>query len=224
MFSGTPASDNYIEGIVQDWGAHEYTLGAYSFPSVDTIDNDGNALERNARVTLQKPIADGRILFAGEGTHLTAPATVPGAVMEGERAAMEGEPTEERSLPCVTSNTSVSYFEWMRLIFVCFDRSIDTLKLRQKVPNLNLFLSSSPPLGTDYTPSCNCKGAGESCSGSTRKAGRAGKAGKAGKAEKAGKAGKARRELQFIQDTADVDSRGKNMLQKGKAGKSSRRL
>ena len=78
MFPNTPATDSYSgDGYVQDWGAHEYTRGVYSFPTVDTIDDDGNAFKGNARKTLQQPV--GRILFAGEATHLTASASVPGA-------------------------------------------------------------------------------------------------------------------------------------------------
>ena len=41
------------------------------------------------RLRLRAPVADKRIFFAGEATHPTHPATVVGAIHEGERAALE---------------------------------------------------------------------------------------------------------------------------------------
>lgn len=77
------ASTNYIEGVVQNWGAHPYTLGAYSYPKVGTYTTGSDNLRR----ALQEPVADDRIFFAGEGSHVTHPSTVVGALHEGERAA-----------------------------------------------------------------------------------------------------------------------------------------
>ena len=81
-------------GKVYDWGSKEYTLGAYSYPTVDTIYEGGDAFDGNARKALQEPVANGRILFAGEATSLLMAATVPGAVDEGERAARAGKSSE----------------------------------------------------------------------------------------------------------------------------------
>ena len=42
----------------------------------------------NKRRDLRGPVADDRIFFAGEATHEENPATVVGALQEGERAAL----------------------------------------------------------------------------------------------------------------------------------------
>ena len=94
------ASANYIEGIVQNWGAEPYTLGSYSYPKVGTYTSATN----NMRKDLQAPVADNRIFFAGEGTHTTHASTVVGALHEGERAANEvdvvnGNPNNPPELP-----------------------------------------------------------------------------------------------------------------------------
>lgn len=77
------ATETFIEGRVQNWGTAPYTRGVYSFPKTETSVVGGE----NLRAVLQQPVADARIYFAGEGTHLTHPATVVGALHEGERAA-----------------------------------------------------------------------------------------------------------------------------------------
>lgn len=76
-------SENFIDGLVQDWGRENYTLGAYSYPKVETF----LSTEDNKRRDLKAPVANDRIFFAGEATHETHPATVVGALHEGERAA-----------------------------------------------------------------------------------------------------------------------------------------
>ncbi|MBM4393448.1 MAG: FAD-dependent oxidoreductase [Deltaproteobacteria bacterium] len=94
------ATANFVEGLVQNWGAEPYTLGAYSFPQIGTYDS----AESSRRLDLQAPVADGRIFFAGEATHVTHPSTVVGALHEGLRAATEvhavngspGNPPEPR--------------------------------------------------------------------------------------------------------------------------------
>jgi monoamine oxidase len=78
------ASANFMEGLVQDWGGAPYTLGVYSFPTQDTY----LSATANKRRDLQEPVADSRIFFAGEATHEENPATVVGALQEGERAAL----------------------------------------------------------------------------------------------------------------------------------------
>lgn len=101
-FPGAPgaASDTFIEGIVQNWGADPYTLGAYSYPKIGTY----TAANQSKRLALQEPVANNRIFFAGEGTHHTHPSTVVGALHEGERAAnavakANGSPNDPPVLP-----------------------------------------------------------------------------------------------------------------------------
>ncbi len=94
------ASTQYLEGIVQNWGLEPYTRGVYSYPKVGTYTSS----EDNLRVDLQVPVADDRIFFAGEGSHSTHPATVVGALHEGERAAddvhrVNGTPNDPPDLP-----------------------------------------------------------------------------------------------------------------------------
>lgn len=80
------ASANYVDSLVQDWGSEPFTLGAYSYPSINTV----RSIELdNKRRDLKVPVAGDRIFFAGEATHETHPATVVGAIHEGERAALE---------------------------------------------------------------------------------------------------------------------------------------
>jgi monoamine oxidase len=78
------ATANYVEGLVQNWGAAPYTRGAYSYPMVGTYASAADNLRRD----LQEPVANDRIFFAGEATHPTPPSTVVGALHEGERAAL----------------------------------------------------------------------------------------------------------------------------------------
>lgn len=94
------ASANYIDGIVQNWGTHPYTLGAYSYPKVETYTSGNNS----HRLDLQAPVANNRIFFAGEASHNSHPSTVVGALHEGERAANEvaavnGNPNNPPPLP-----------------------------------------------------------------------------------------------------------------------------
>ena len=95
------ASEHYIEALVEDWGADPFTRGAYSYPKIETV----LSIEvDNKRRDLKTPVAGDRIFFAGEATHETHPATVVGAIHEGERAALEvhsvngspGNPPESR--------------------------------------------------------------------------------------------------------------------------------
>ena len=81
--NGGVATANFVEGRVQNWGTHAYTWGAYSYPKLDTY----NTVNDNHRQTLQMPVANNRIFIAGEATNLQHPATVVGALHEGERAA-----------------------------------------------------------------------------------------------------------------------------------------
>ena len=101
-----PATTNFIEGIVQNWGTEPYTMGVYSYPKVGTFKTASN----NKRADLQVPVAGNRIFFAGEGSHVTHPATVVGALHEGERAATEvhgfnGSPNNPPPLPGGGGNT-----------------------------------------------------------------------------------------------------------------------
>ena len=94
------ASANFLDGLVQNWGAAPYTLGAYSYPMVGTY----TAANDSRRRELQEPVADHRIFFAGEASHNTHASTVVGALHEGERAAREvdaanGNPNDPPALP-----------------------------------------------------------------------------------------------------------------------------
>jgi len=79
------ASPNFLEAVVQDWGTEPYTLGVYSYPKVETRPS----VTDNQRRVLKTSVADDRIFIAGEATHATHPATVVGALHEGERAALQ---------------------------------------------------------------------------------------------------------------------------------------
>ena len=94
------ATANYIEGVVQNWGTHPFTLGVYSYPEVGTYTTANDS----SRLDLQVAVADNRIFFAGEASHNTHPATVVGALHEGERAAnnvgsVNGNPNNPPPLP-----------------------------------------------------------------------------------------------------------------------------
>jgi len=96
------ATNNFIGAVVQNWGAHPYTLGAYSYAKVGTYITASD----NKRADLQVPVANNRIFFAGEGSHETHPATVVGALHEGERAAndvhaLNGNPNNPPPFPGV---------------------------------------------------------------------------------------------------------------------------
>ena len=68
-----------IASLVTRWNSDPFTLGAYSYPSVGSSEED--------HVRLAEPMGD-RILFAGEGTMPGYFGTVHGAMMSGMR---EGE-------------------------------------------------------------------------------------------------------------------------------------
>jgi monoamine oxidase len=94
------ATNAYIDADVQNWGAHPYTLGVYSFAKIGTYTTASN----NKRGDLQVPVAGNRIYFAGEASHQTHPSTVVGALHEGERAAdgvalANGNPNDPPPIP-----------------------------------------------------------------------------------------------------------------------------
>jgi len=94
------ATNAYLDAHVQNWGAHPYTLGVYSFAKIGTFTTASN----NKRADLQVPVAGNRIYFAGEGSHETHPSTVVGALHEGERAANDvasanGNPNDPPPIP-----------------------------------------------------------------------------------------------------------------------------
>jgi monoamine oxidase len=77
---GAEADGIFAEsGFTTDWGTDPHHLGAYSYA------RPGGA---GARAALAQPIADGRLLFAGEACRTDGMAgTVGGAVLDGRRAA-----------------------------------------------------------------------------------------------------------------------------------------
>ena len=104
------ATNAYIDAEVQNWGAHPYTLGTYSFPKIGTYTTASN----NKRADLQVPVAGNRIYFAGEGSHETHPSTVVGALHEGERAAndvasVNGNPNDPPPIPVPEPRTVLGF-------------------------------------------------------------------------------------------------------------------
>ena len=105
---GGSASTQFIEGVVQDWTSEPYIRGSYSFPAPETRPLAG----LSKREILAQPVGT-TLYFAGEATHNTAAATVPGALQSGQRAAGEintqfggppaaGTPTADFSASVVT--------------------------------------------------------------------------------------------------------------------------
>ena len=81
---GGTATVAFIDGTVQNWTAEPYVLGSYSYPAPGTRP----LLGLTEREELALPV--GTTLYcAGEATHNTMPATVPGAMQSGERAGGE---------------------------------------------------------------------------------------------------------------------------------------
>lgn len=76
LFDGQ-GSKNYIKHIVQNWTQEPYILGAYTFGCASSL-----------RTELGKTL-NGKLLFAGEHTSLKYHSLVPGAALEGRRAAVE---------------------------------------------------------------------------------------------------------------------------------------
>lgn len=81
LFDGA-ASASYLDGIVQDWSSDPYVRGSYSYPMLDTYKTSYDS----KRKQLAEPVDD-QLFFAGEGSNHINPASVPGALQEGERAA-----------------------------------------------------------------------------------------------------------------------------------------
>ena len=74
--------DHYIDSMIQDWTTHPYVNGSYSYPMPSTYANNNSM-----RIQLAKPVNE-QLFFAGEGTNNNNPSCVPGAMQEGERAAL----------------------------------------------------------------------------------------------------------------------------------------
>lgn len=122
------ATNNYIDGFVQNWGQHPYTLGVYSYPKVGTYIR----ANKSSRLDLQKPVANNRIFFAGEASHNTRSATVVGALQEGGRAAKEvdivnGNPSNPPDVDSVTIKKAQFNRSKGRLIVVA--KSSDGVKV-----------------------------------------------------------------------------------------------
>ena len=85
---GGAATPAFVEGVVTDWTSNPYVRGSYSFPSPGTRPLSG----LTQRQVLAQPVGSA-LYFAGEATHNTAAATVPGAMQSGERAGGEVDGT-----------------------------------------------------------------------------------------------------------------------------------
>jgi monoamine oxidase len=81
LFGGT-ASASYLDGVVQDWSSDPYVQGSYSYSMLDTYKSSYDS----KRKQLAEPVED-QLFFAGESSNHMNPASVPGALQEGERAA-----------------------------------------------------------------------------------------------------------------------------------------
>jgi len=80
---GNAATPAYMSSVIQDWTSEPYVLGSYSYPSVGSYPGG-----LSMREVLAQPVGT-TLYFAGEATHDSASATVPGALRSGERAARE---------------------------------------------------------------------------------------------------------------------------------------
>ena len=78
LFEGRGSANVIGAPIVQNWTREPHCLGAYSFPG-----------PLRHRVELGRAVGEGRVLFAGEHTSHRHYSLVPGAALEGRRAAME---------------------------------------------------------------------------------------------------------------------------------------
>ena len=107
---GGAATPAFVEAVVTDWTSNPYVRGSYSFPSPGTRPLSG----LTQRQILAQPVGS-TLYFAGEATHNTAAATVPGAMQSGERAGGEvdsslggapaaGTPTAEFSASVTSGN------------------------------------------------------------------------------------------------------------------------
>ena len=81
---GGAATPAFVEAVVTDWTSNPYVRGSYSFPAPGTRPLSG----LTQRQVLAQPVGS-TLYFAGEATHNTAAATVPGAMQSGERAGGE---------------------------------------------------------------------------------------------------------------------------------------
>jgi monoamine oxidase len=66
------------DGVVTRWGGDPWIRGAYAYAVPGRAD---------ARAALAEPLADGRLIFAGEACHEGLAGTVAGAFLSGEKAA-----------------------------------------------------------------------------------------------------------------------------------------
>lgn len=81
---------NYISHTVQNWTTEPYVLGAYSLPeSLGDLTGQLTGLGSGTHRRALGKTLDDQILFAGEHTSLNYFSLVPGAALEGRRAAVE---------------------------------------------------------------------------------------------------------------------------------------
>lgn len=81
LFDGK-GSLHYKSHVIQNWTTDPYSKGTYSFPA----NNNNN---QQYRQHLAQSEYDGRLVFAGEHTSRSFYSLIPGAAMEGRRAAVE---------------------------------------------------------------------------------------------------------------------------------------
>lgn len=70
-----------MSALLCDWSKHPFVAGGYTAPAINGV---------KFRLCLAEPVYDGRLLFAGEGTHVQ-PSSVQAAIETGARAASHVE-------------------------------------------------------------------------------------------------------------------------------------
>ena len=100
-FGGSTATTAYIEGHVNNWTANPWVRGAYSFPAPGTYPDVGDSM-----FEILADQVGTTLYFAGEATSNTKAATVPGAMLSGERAATRNRHADTGGPPAPGTTTA----------------------------------------------------------------------------------------------------------------------
>lgn len=114
MYASAPQDPQYFS--ISRWGSDAYSLGSDSFYAVGSTPSD--------RATLAEPVS-GSLLFAGEATSVSYPATVHGAYLSGVDAAQRCAAAKPPPQPPQPSHGH----SWRRLSPACLCRVVDSLML-----------------------------------------------------------------------------------------------
>lgn len=88
IFGNNVASNNFVDGIIMNWGNEPYIRGAYSYPIEGSYPNSGPPTGTSKREILAQAV-NNKLFFAGEATNNHHPSTVHGALETGARVASE---------------------------------------------------------------------------------------------------------------------------------------